>query len=194
MNQTFFNEPPHLSGRRMTDSRSAAPSACRTAGRCWPVTRGRQSRVEGLSVNTNPNKPDQRDGSAGRTEHRLQRADWRINLHQFTPGGTYVFPWHDIGLAGNFNSQSGIVITLAAHGGADGRGQQHGERGTARLIPAAASYSSPISASSRTRASATNSLDLSVDFSNITNANTAWMRGHWAAPSGGWRTALLTAR
>ena len=86
--------------------------------------------------------------------------------------GTYVLPWHDIGLAGNFNAQSGIVDHAAGYRRADGRRQR-----TVNVEPLG-SYRLPhrtvdFRVFKNTRFGA-RTLDLSVDFNNITNTNTAW--------------------
>ncbi len=132
-----------------------------------------QSRVEGLSVNTNPNNLLNVTGPlAGQnTDFNGQIGD---RPHQFKLTGTYVLPWHEIGLAGNFNSQSGIVITrqITVAQTVGGNSTVNVEPLGSYRLPHRARW--PISASSRTRASATRSLDLSVDFSNITNSNTVW--------------------
>ncbi len=60
--------------------------------------------------------------------------------HQFKLTGTYMTPFWDIGLAGNFNSQSGIADHAPGLGRADGRRQQHGQRRAARVVPAAAPH------------------------------------------------------
>ena len=69
-----------------------------------------QSRVEGLSVNVNPNTLINVTGPlAGQnTDFNGQIGD---RPHQFKVTGTYVLPFYDIGLAGNLNSQSGAPIT-----------------------------------------------------------------------------------
>ncbi len=69
-----------------------------------------QTRISGVSVNVNPNLllnttgplTGQTPGAAGQLGDRP---------HQFKVTGTYILPFHDIGVAGNLNAQSGIAIT-----------------------------------------------------------------------------------
>ena len=67
-----------------------------------------------MSVNTNPNflinatGPLAGQANIGGTNFNGQLGD---RPHQFKLTGTYLTPWWDIGLAGNFNSQSGAPFT-----------------------------------------------------------------------------------
>ena len=86
-----------------------------------------------------------------------------------------MLPWHDIGLAGNFNSQSGIVD----HAPGLDRAQTVGGNSTVNVEPLGSyrlrsPHGRRICASSRRHASAPAALESSVDFNNITNTNTAW--------------------
>jgi hypothetical protein len=58
VNQTFFSPTTAAIGKRMTVSRSAAPSACRTVGRCWPAMVAEPGRR--LERQHQPEQPDQR--------------------------------------------------------------------------------------------------------------------------------------
>ena len=131
-----------------------------------------QSRIEGLSVNTNPNNLINVTGPlAGQnTNFNGQIGD---RPHQFKVTGTYVLPWYDIGVAGNLNAQSGIVITRQLT-----VAQTVGGNSTVNVEPLG-SYRLP----SRTAADArvfktayfgSRSLEVSVDFHNVTNTNTYW--------------------
>jgi len=132
-----------------------------------------QSRVEGLSVNTNPNNLINVTGPlAGQnTNFNGQIGD---RPHQFKVTGTYTTPWYDIGLAGNFNSQSGIPITRQIT-----VAQTVGGNSTINVEPLG-SYRLPhrtvadLRVFKTFRFGAAKTLETSVDFSNISNENTFW--------------------
>jgi hypothetical protein len=87
--------------------------------------------------------------------------------------GTYVLPWYEIGLAGNFNAQSGAAITrqistpLAAGGNATVNVEPLGSYRLDRRMNGDLRVFKSAHFGSRT-------LDVSVDFNNVTNSNTAW--------------------
>ena len=171
VNQTFFtndrNYRQTYDGLEITGTKRMSNRWQMLAGYTWS-----QSRVEGLSVNTNPNNLINVTGPlAGQnTNFNGQIGD---RPHQFKLTGTYVLPWHEIGLAGNFNSQSGIVITRQIQ-----LAQTVGGNSTVNVEPLG-SYRLPHRTVADLRVFKTTrfgdrSLELSVDFANITNANTAW--------------------
>lgn len=131
-----------------------------------------QSRVEGLSVNVNPNTLINVTGPlAGQnTNFNGQIGD---RPHQLKITGTYVLPWYDIGVAGNFNSQSGVAITRQVT-----VAQTVGGTSTVNVEPLG-SYRLPRRTVGDFRVFKTanfgaRSLEVSVDFNNVTNANTVW--------------------
>ena len=109
VNQTFFTNDRSYrqtyNGIEITGTKRMSNRWQMLVGYTWS-----QSRVEGLSVNTNPNNLINVTGPlAGQnTNFNGQIGD---RPHQFKLTGTYVLPWYDIGLAGNLNAQSGVVIT-----------------------------------------------------------------------------------
>jgi hypothetical protein len=130
------------------------------------------SRVKGLSVNVNPNTLINVTGPlAGQnTNFNGQIGD---RPHQFKVTGTYVTPWYEIGIAGNLNSQSGAAITRQVT-----VAQTVGGNSTVNVEPLG-SYRLPRRTVGDLRVFKTarfgaRSLEVSVDFNNVTNANTFW--------------------
>jgi len=74
-------------------------------------------RVNGLSVNINPNSLLNVNGiltgqvGVNLTPTFAVNGQLTDRPHQFKLTGTYILPFYDIGLAGNLNSQSGIAVT-----------------------------------------------------------------------------------
>ncbi|HEX6162471.1 MAG TPA: hypothetical protein VFZ31_03835, partial [Vicinamibacterales bacterium] len=124
-----------------------------------------QTRQKGLSVNTNPNNLINTTGPVtGQIGDRP---------HQFKLSGTYILPWYDIGFGGNFNAQSGALITRQLT-----VAQTVGGNSTVNVEPLG-SYRLPFRTSADMRVFkqvnfGNRSLDVSVDFHNITNSNTYW--------------------
>ncbi len=121
--------------------------------------------ISGVSVNTNPNNLIFADGKVtGQLGDRP---------HQFKLTGSYVLPWYDIGLAANFNSQSGIAVTRQVStslsvGGTTTVNVE--ELGTNRLDARTAidlRFFKAFMFGNR-------SLDVALDFNNLANANTVW--------------------
>jgi hypothetical protein len=131
-----------------------------------------QSRIEGLSVNINPNNLINVTGPlAGQnTGFNGQIGD---RPHQFKVTGTYVLPWYDIGVAGNLNAQNGIVITRQVS-----VAQTVGGNSTVNVEPLGSHRLPSRTAADLRMFKTTNfgsrSLEVSVDFHNVTNTNTYW--------------------
>jgi hypothetical protein len=131
-----------------------------------------RSRIEGLSVNTNPNNLINVEGTlAGQnTNFNGQIGD---RPHQFKMTGTYILPWYDIGVAGNFNAQSGVPITRQIT-----VAQTVGGNSTVNVEPLG-SYRLPFRRAADLRffkntTFGARSLEIAVDLHNVTNANTVW--------------------
>jgi hypothetical protein len=124
-----------------------------------------RTRIKDVSVTTNPNNLIFSDG--------LVTGQLGDRPHQFKLTGTYILPWYDIGLAGNFNSQSGIAVTrvvrtnLTVGGTTDVNVEEPGSHRLPTRTTADLRVFKSIAFGSR-------SLDVSVDFNNIANANTVW--------------------
>ena len=124
-----------------------------------------RTRISGVSVNVNPNALINADGPvAGQLGERP---------HQFKLTGTYVLPFHDIGLAGNVNAQSGIAVTrqvstpLAVGGNTTVNVEPLGSfRLDPRVVMDLRAF--------KTTRFGRRELEVSVDFNNIANANTVW--------------------
>jgi hypothetical protein len=164
VNQTFFTNDRTF---RQTYNGLEISGTKRMSNR-WQMLMGytySQTRVEGVSVNTTPNALINADGSVtGQTGDRP---------HQFKVTGTYILPWYDIGVAGNFNGQSGAVITrqvstaLAVGGTATVNVEPLGSfRLPSRTVGDFRVF--------KTARFGARSLEVSVDFNNVTNANTFW--------------------
>jgi hypothetical protein len=123
------------------------------------------SRQKGLSVNANPNALINADGPVtGQIGDRP---------HQFKVTGTYVLPWHNIGVAGNLNSQSGAAITRQIN-----TAQTVGGNTSVNVEPLG-SYRLPTRTSAdfrffKTMTFGARSLEVSVDLHNVANSNTYW--------------------
>lgn len=124
-----------------------------------------RTRITGVSVSTNPNTLLNAEGPVtGQLGDRP---------HQFKLTGTYVLPWHGVGLAGNFNSQSGIAVTrqvstaLSVGGttviNVEPLGSHRLDRRTTADLRVFKSF-----------AWGHRNLETSVDFNNIANVNTVW--------------------
>ena len=163
-NQTFFTNDRNF---RQTYNGLEISGTKRMSNR-WQMLVGytfSQTRQEGLSVNTNPNNLINTTGPVtGQIGDRP---------HGFKVTGTYILPWYDIGVAGNLNSQSGAVITRQLS-----VAQTTGGNSTVNVEPLG-SYRLPFRNAADFRAFKTarfgdRSLEMSVDFHNITNSNTTW--------------------
>jgi hypothetical protein len=164
VNQTFFTNDRNV---RQTYN-GLEISGTKRMSNNWQMLVGytySQTRQEGLSVNTNPNNLINTTGPiTGQTGDRP---------HQFKVTGTYITPWYGIGLGGNLNTQSGAVITRQIS-----VAQTVGGNSTVNVEPFG-SYRLPQRTAAdlrvfKTATFGTRSLDVSVDFHNITNTNTYW--------------------
>jgi hypothetical protein len=135
-----------------------------------------QSRVSGLSVNTNPNLLLNTDGpTTGQFQIQGATANGQLGdrPHQFKLTGTYILPLYDIEIAANFNAGSGIAITrrvnttLTVGGTTDVNVE---EAGSARVDPRYymdLGFGKTIRFGSR-------ELTGTVDINNLFNTNNAW--------------------
>jgi hypothetical protein len=130
------------------------------AGYTWSRTR-----VSGVSVNVNPNELINADG--------IVTGQLGDRPHQFKLTGTYILPFYDIGLAANFNSQSGIAVTrqvstsLAVGGNTNVNVEP---AGSYRLDSRTAMDLRVF----KTMRFGTRELEASVDLNNMWNVNTVW--------------------
>ncbi|MEZ5292651.1 MAG: TonB-dependent receptor [Vicinamibacterales bacterium] len=171
VNQTYFTNDRSY---RQTYNGLELTATKRMSNR-WQMLAGytyARSRVKGLSVNTNPNSLINVEGPlAGQnTGFNGQIGD---RPHQFKLTGTYVLPFYDIGVAGNLNSQSGIPITRQVV-----VAQTVGGNSTVNVEPLG-SYRLPRRTVGdlrvfKTQQFGSRSLEVSVDFNNVTNVNTYW--------------------
>ncbi|MGE3471919.1 MAG: carboxypeptidase regulatory-like domain-containing protein [Vicinamibacterales bacterium] len=171
VNQTYFTNDRSY---RQTYNGLEITATKRMSNR-WQMVAGytyARSRVKGLSVNVDPNTLINVTGPlAGQnTGFNGQIGD---RPHQFKLTGTYVLPFHDIGLAANINSQSGIPITRQVV-----VAKTVGGNSTVNVEPLG-SYRLPRRSVGdvrvfKTQQFGTRSLEVSVDFNNVTNANTYW--------------------
>ena len=171
VNQTYFTNDRSF---RQTYDGIEITATKRMSNR-WQMLAGytfAQSRIEGLSVNINPNNLINVSGvlAGQNTNFNGQIGD---RPHQLKITGTYVLPFYDIGVAGNFNSQSGIAITRQVS-----VAQTVGGNSTVNVEPLG-SFRLPRRTVGDFRVFKTvnfgaRSLEGSVDFNNVTNANTFW--------------------
>lgn len=172
VNQTFFTNDRNY---RQTYNGIEITATKRMSNR-WQMVAGytyARSRVEGLSVNINPNSLLNVTGPlAGQnTNFNGQIGD---RPHQFKVTGTYVLPFYDIGVAGNFNAQSGIPITRQVV-----VAQTVGGNSTVNVEPLG-SFRLPkrvvgdVRVFKTVRFGGARELEASVDFNNVSNNNVAW--------------------
>jgi len=171
VNQTYFTNDRNY---RQTYKGLELTATKRMSNR-WQMVAGytfARSRVKGLSVNIDPNNLINVTGPlAGQnTNFNGQIGD---RPHQFKLTGTYVLPLYDIGLAANLNSQSGIPITRQVV-----VAKTVGGNSTVNVEPLG-SYRLPRRTTGdvrvfKTQNFGTRSLEVSVDFNNVTNVNTFW--------------------
>ena len=164
VNQTFFTNDRNF---RQTYNGLEISGTKRMSNR-WQMLVGytySQTRVEGVSVNTNPNNLINAEGPVtGQIGDRP---------HQFKLTGTYILPFWDIGFAGNLNRQSGAVITRQLT-----TAQTVGGNSTINVEPLG-SFRLPTRTAADLRLFknvnfGARALEMSVDFHNITNTNTFW--------------------
>jgi hypothetical protein len=162
--RTYFTNDPNS----VQSYKGIEITATKRMSNRWQMLAGytfSRTRISGLSVNVNPNNLIFADG--------LVTGQLGDRPHQFKLTGSYVMPWYDIGLAGNFNSQSGIAVTRQVSTALSVGGT------TNVNVEPAGSHRLDTRTAMDLRifkgfAFGTRSLDLAVDFNNITNANTVW--------------------
>ncbi len=171
VNQTFFTNDRSY---RQTYNGLEITATKRMSGR-WQMVAGytyARSRIKGLSVNVDPNTLINVTGPlAGQnTNFNGQIGD---RPHQFKLTGTYVLPFYEIGLAGNLNSQSGIPITrqIAVAKTVGGNSTVNVEPLGSFRLPRRTAADLRVF---KTQQFGTRSLEVSVDFNNVTNTNTFW--------------------
>ncbi|MDP3717013.1 MAG: TonB-dependent receptor [Acidobacteriota bacterium] len=164
VNQTFFTNDRSF---RQTYNGIEISGTKRMSGR-WQMLAGytySQTRIEGVSVNVNPNALI---NAAGPVTGQIGDRP-----HQFKVSGTYILPWYDIGIAGNLNAQSGAAITRQIS-----TAQTVGGNTTVNVEPLG-SYRLPFRKNGDLRVFKTarfgaRSLEISVDVHNVSNSNTHW--------------------
>jgi carboxypeptidase family protein/TonB-dependent receptor-like protein len=172
VNQTFFTTDRNY----LQTYKGLELTVTKRMSNRWQVLAGytfSKSRVEGLSVNTNPNNLINVTGPlAGQnTNFNGQIGD---RPHQFKVTGTYLTQWWDIGVAGNLNSQSGAPFTRQVS-----VAQTVGGSSTVNVEPLGSSRL-PTRTAVDLRVfkvfdfGNNRSLEGSVDFNNIFNVNTVW--------------------
>ncbi len=124
-----------------------------------------RTRISGVSVNVNPNALIHADG--------LVTGQLGDRPHQFKLTGTYVLPFHDIGVAANVNAQSGVAVTrqvstpLSVGGNTNVNVEPAGSfRLDARTVMDLRAF--------KTTRFGQREFEVSVDVNNIANVNTAW--------------------
>ena len=171
VNQTFFtNDRSYLQTYKGLEI-----TATKRMSNRWQMLAGytfAQSRIEGLSVNTNPNNLLNVTGPlAGQnTNFNGQIGD---RPHQFKLTGTYITPWYDIGVATNFSTSSGIALTRQVT-----VAQTVGGNSTVNVEPLGSSRLEARTVMDlrvfKTVNMGARSLEASVDVNNMFNTNTVW--------------------
>jgi hypothetical protein len=175
VNQTFFTNDRTA----LQTYKGVEITATKRMSNRWQVLAGytfSKSRITGLSVNTNPNflinasGPLTGQANIGGALFNGQIGD---RPHQFKVTGTYITPWYDIGLAGNLNAQSGIAVTRQVS-----VAQTVGGSSTVNVEPLGSTRLDARTVMDlrvfKTINFGTRSLEGSVDFNNVFNANTVW--------------------
>jgi len=160
----FTNDPTSLQtykGLEFTVTKRMLNRWQMLAGYTWS-----QARISGVSVNVNPNALINANGPVtGQLGDRP---------HQFKLTGTYITPFYDIGVAGNLNSQSGILLTRQTNTPLTVGGN------TTVNVESLGSYRLDARTSIDLRGFKTfrfggaRELEASVDFNNLLNNNVAW--------------------
>jgi hypothetical protein len=161
---TYFTNDP----RSVQSYKGLEVTATKRMSNRWQMLAGytlSRTRISGASVNLNPNNLIFADG--------LVTGQLGDRPHQFKLTGSYVMPWYDIGVAGNFNSQSGIAVTRQVS-----TALSIGGTTNVNVEPAGSHRLDTRTAMDlrffKGFAFGTRSLDVAVDFNNLTNANTVW--------------------
>lgn len=131
-----------------------------------------QTRIDGLSLNVNPNALLNTSGPlTGQVPG--QNGQLGDRPHQFKVTGTYIVPFYDIGIAANLNSQSGIAVARQVNTRLTVGGTTNVtvEPAGSHRLDARTILDLRISKAIRFGA---RELDASLDFHNLTNANTVW--------------------
>ena len=175
VNQTYFTNDRNS----LQTYKGIEITATKRMSNRWQLLAGytfSKSRIEGLSVNTNPNflinatGPLTGQANIGGALFNGQIGD---RPHQFKLTGTYLTTWWDIGLAANFNSQSGVAFTRQVS-----VAQTVGGTSTVNVEPLGSSRIATRTVMDLRVFKVVNfgnrSLEASVDFNNIWNANTVW--------------------
>jgi Carboxypeptidase regulatory-like domain len=171
VNQTYFTNDRNY---RQTYKGLEITATKRMSGR-WQMVAGytfARSRIEGLSVNINPNSLINVTGPlAGQnTNFNGQIGD---RPHQLKLTGTYLLPFYGIGIAANLNAQSGIPITRQVV-----VAQTVGGNSTVNVEPLG-SFRLPSRTTGdlrffKTQSFGSRSLEVAVNISNVGNVNTFW--------------------
>ena len=132
-----------------------------------------QTRIEGVSVNLNPNLLINTEGPlTGQVPSASAQLGDRP--HQFKLTGTYITPFWDIGVAGNLNTQSGILLTRQVNTALTVGGNTTvnvEEAGSFRLDPRT---SIDVRGFKTMRFGGSRELEASIDINNLMNSNVAW--------------------
>jgi hypothetical protein len=159
----FTNDPTSLQSYKGIEI-----TATKRMSNRWQMLAGytySQTRISGLSVNVNPNALI---NAAGPVTGQLGDRP-----HQFKLTGTYMLPYYDIGLAANFNTQSGIAVTRQVN-----TALTVGGTTTVNVEPLGSTRLETRSVADIRVFKVVNfgrrSLEASVDFNNVANANTVW--------------------
>jgi hypothetical protein len=126
-----------------------------------------KNRLENVSVDTSPNFLINANGN-------ITNAANADRPNQFKLTGMYILPWQDVIVSGNFSSQQGPPVTRQIS-----RQLAIGGSQTINLEPLGSSRLPTLNKIDLRigkifRFANTRSLETSVDFDNLTNANTVW--------------------
>jgi hypothetical protein len=171
VNRTFFTTDRNV----LQTYKGLEITATKRMSNRWQMLAGytfSQSRITGLSVNTNPNNLINVTGPlAGQnTNFNGQIGD---RPHQFKLTGTYITPWYDIGVAGNLNSQSGVAVTRQIS-----VAQTVGGSSTVNVEPLGSERLDTRTVVDlrffKTARFGSREIEAALDFNNLFNVNTVW--------------------
>jgi hypothetical protein len=173
VNQTFFTNDRNF----LQTYKGLEITATKRMSNRWQLLAGytfSHARISGVSVNTNPNNLINVEGAlSGQNLGNYINGQLGDRPHQFKLTGTYITPWYDLGLAANFNSQSGVAVTRQVN-----VAQTVGGTSTVNVEPLGSTRLDARTVLDlrvfKTVNFGTRSLEAGVDFNNLFNANTVW--------------------
>ena len=142
------------------------------AGYTFAHTKWNDFSVPNLAT-PNPNSALNMNGPVVTNQYSSTAGQTGDRPNQFKLTGTYAMPWHDVQLAANFRSQSGILLTRFINTRPTVGGTFNVSVAPVGAVRLDQVTTLDLRASKNVRLG-NRSLEGAIDFYNVTNANTAW--------------------